>query len=234
MAAHGRQGAETPPLSTQTPLCLNLPPPSPKPGVGLPAPPPSCRIFTVPETLIFSPSRNHSPFTSPYDASQVKTALSPSRTWASCRSCTMRTWRSVDEGQGARVAKGEGEQVAQGLGVRVPPAAGWLYPGRAAWRRPGSRPRRRCRCRRRPARSGSAAGRGADPWSRCGSWAPAAAPARPARGEHAQGCKQAAPHCFAPHSAACSPSRDGSSWGGETGRRMQLGTAGGNWGEPSP
>lgn len=164
------------------------------PGSSL-APPPSWRIFTVLETLIFSPSRNHSPFTSSCDTSQVKTALSPSRTQASCRSFMIQTRRSVGKRQGARAAKDKGKQMAQGLGVRLPPGGGWLYPGRAAWRRPGSRLHRRCRCQRQPARSGSAAGRGADPLSRCGSGALAAVPAHPAQGVRAQGCK-AAPGCF--------------------------------------
>lgn len=33
----------------------------------------------------------------------------------------MRTWRSVGERQGARVAEGKGEWAARGLGVHLPP-----------------------------------------------------------------------------------------------------------------
>lgn len=111
------------------------------PGSSL-APPPSCRIFTVLETLIFSPSRNHSPFTSSCDTSQVKTALSPSRTQASCRSFMMQTWRSAGKRQGARAAKDKGEQVAQGLGVRLFPGRGvavpWTCSVAEAWQSPAS------------------------------------------------------------------------------------------------
>lgn len=82
------------------------------PSVGGTAP--SCRIFTVLDTLIFSPSRNHSPTTSPWDTSHVNTALSPSCTQASCSSCTTWTWCSAGQGHGAGASRVPAPSVARG------------------------------------------------------------------------------------------------------------------------